>query len=115
MKMKKLMLFMVIVFGLSTASFAQKSTKIKMKEGVMMVDNKAMLCKAGKCSPLTATYTCSDRCKISTDGTITKPDGTTMKLENGYQIDKDGKMTMIPHGEKGHVCGPDCPAMKGQM
>lgn len=80
-----------------------------------MVDNKAMLCKAGKCTPITTTYTCSDQCKISPDGTITKPDGSTMKLQNGYEIDKNGKMAMIPHGQKGHVCGPDCPMMKEKM
>jgi len=113
--MKKLLLLLTIAFAISLASSAQKSAKMKMKDGVMMVDNKAMLCKAGKCSPLTSTYTCSDKCTISPDGTITKPDGTTMKLKNGYKVDKDGKMAMIPHGQSGHVCGPDCPMMKEKM
>lgn len=35
-----------------------------------------------------------------------------MTLENGYQIAKDGKMTMIAHGAKGHVCSAECPMMK---
>ncbi|WP_121354310.1 DUF6799 domain-containing protein [Flavisolibacter nicotianae] len=113
--MRKLLLLLTIVFGLSAASFAQKSTKMKMKDGVMMVDNKTMLCKAGKCSPLTTVYTCSDKCKVSPDGTVTKPDGSTMKLENGYEISKTGKVTMIPHGQSGHVCGPNCPMMKEKM
>lgn len=113
--MKKLLLLLTIAFGISLASSAQKSSKMQMKNGVMMVDNKAMLCKAGKCTPLTTTYTCSDQCKVSPDGTITKPDGSTMKLQNGYEIDKNGKMAMIPHGQKGHVCGPDCPMMKEKM
>ena len=73
------------------------------------MDNKAMLCSKNKCTPLTKTYTCSDGCKISADGTITKPDGSTMKLKNGYQIDKNGKVAMIAHGQKGHVCSEDCP------
>jgi len=114
--MKKLLLLLSIVLGFSAASFAQKSPgKMKMKDGVMMVDNKAMLCKAGKCSPLTTAYTCADKCKVSPDGTVTKPDGTTMKLQNGYSIDRSGKMAMIPHGQQGHVCGPDCPVMKAKM
>ena len=116
--MKKLLLLLMIGFGISLSSSAQKSGKMKMNDGVMMVDNKAMLCKAGKCSPLTTTYTCSDQCKVSPDGTVTKPDGTTMKLKNGYEIDKSGAMAMIPHGQPGHVCGPDCPMskkMKGKM
>lgn len=61
--MKKLLFFLTIFFGLSTASFAQKAAKLK--EGVMKVNDKVMVCKAGKCSPLTTTYTCSDQCKIS--------------------------------------------------
>lgn len=105
----------MIGVGISLASAAQKSEKMKMKDGVMMVDNKAMLCKAGKCSPLTTTYTCFDKCKISPDGTVTKPDGTTMKLKNGYEVDKSGAMAMIPHGQPGHVCGPDCPMAKEKM
>jgi predicted S18 family serine protease len=113
--MKKLLLLLTIALGLSAVSFAQKTAKMKMKDGVMMVGDKAMLCKAGKCSPLTTTYTCSDQCKISPDGTITKPDGTTMKLKSGYEIDKSGKMAMIPHGQSGHVCGPDCSMMKEKM
>ncbi|MGI8581766.1 MAG: DUF6799 domain-containing protein [Chitinophagaceae bacterium] len=91
---------------------------MKMKDGVMMMDNKTMLCNHSKCTPLTTTYTCKDGCKVSPDG-VTKPDGSTMKLMNGYEIDKNGKVAMIPHkvamiphNQKGHVCGPDCPMYK---
>lgn len=113
--MKKVLLALAILIGISTTSNAQTSSKMKMKDGVMMVDDKAMLCKAGKCSELTAPYTCSDKCTVALDGTITKPDGTTMKLENGYQISKSGKVTMISHGQKGHVCGSNCAMMKEKM
>ena len=54
-----------------------------MKDGVVMMDNKTMLCNHSKCTPLTKTYTCKDGCKVSPDGTVTKPDGSTMKLMNG--------------------------------
>lgn len=113
--MKKVLLALAIVIGISATSNAQTSSKMKMKDGVMMMDNKTMLCDKSKCTPLTKTYTCKDGCKVSTDGTITKPDGTTMKLENGYFIDHSGKVAMIPHGQEGHVCGPDCPMMKEKM
>lgn len=99
----------MFVMGLSIVSFAQMSAKMKMQNGVMMVGKKAMLCEEGKCSPLTRTYNCADHCKVLPDGTVTKPDGTTKKLENGFQIAKSGKITMIPHGQTGHVCGPDAP------
>ena len=110
--MKKVILALAIIIGISTASTAQTSSKMKMKDGVMMMDNKTMLCDNSKCTPLTKTYTCKDGCKVSPDGTVTKPDGSTMKLMNGYAIDKTGKVAMIPHDQKGHVCGPDCPMYK---
>ena len=83
--------------------------KMEMKDGVMMMDNKAMMCSKNKCTPLTKTYSTTDGCKVATDGTVTKSDGTTMKLMNGSMIGKDGKVSMIPHGEKGHVCSESCP------
>ena len=83
--------------------------KMKIKEGVMMMDNKVMMCNQNKCTPLTKTYNCSDGCKVSTDGTVTKADGSTMKMMNGSMINKEGKVTMIPHGEKGHMCSENCP------
>lgn len=83
--------------------------KMEMKNGVMMMDNKTMLCSNDKCTPLKETYTCSDGCKVSVDGTVTKADGSKMKLKNGSMISKDGKISMIPHGEKGHVCDKNCP------
>lgn len=117
--MKKAILAIAILIGLTATVNAQSSTKkekkekqkmeMKMKDGVMMSDNKVMLCKDSKCTPLTETYTCTDGCKVSTDGTITKPDGSTMKLMNGYEIGKDGKVAMIPHGQTGHVCSESCP------
>ncbi len=116
--MKRLIVAITLIAGISGIANAQASTgqekSQKLKKGVQIVDNKAMLCKNNKCIPLTKTYNCTDGCKVATDGTITKPDGTTMKLMNGYQIDKNGKVMMIPHGQKGHVCGKDCP-MHGMM
>lgn len=108
--MKKLMLFFALLAGMYSTSNAQ--TSMKMKDGVRMMNNKAMLCNRKKCTPLTATFTCADGCKVSPDGTVTKPDGTSMKLMNGYEIDKGGKTMMIAHGQAGHVCTKDCPMAK---
>jgi hypothetical protein len=121
-KTKKLILTIEILSGIALTATAQTSSnkvksekqKMEMKtsNGLLMTDNKVMLYKDNKCTPLKETYTCTDGCKVSTDGIITKPDGTSMKLMNGYKIEKDGKVAMIPHGQPGHVCGPDCPMNK---
>lgn len=39
--MKKLLLLLTIILGLSAASFAQNSTKTEMKDGVMMEEDVA--------------------------------------------------------------------------
>ena len=122
--MKKVIFAIAILMGLSAAVIAQTSTKkvkttkektemkMKMKDGVMMVDNKMMLCKDGKCTPLAETYKFTDGSKVSPKGIITRADGKTVKMMNGYEADKSGNIAMIAHGEKGHICGPKCPENK---
>ena len=124
--MKKVIFAIAILMGLSASAIAQTSSakmksdkektemkmKMKMKDGVMMVDNKMMLCKDGKCTPLAETYKFTDGSKVSPKGIITKANGKTMKMMNGYEADKSGKAAMIAHGEMGHVCGPKCPMNK---
>lgn len=122
--MKNLIIAIAIVFGITATVNAQTTSKklksekqkveMKANESVKMADNKVMLCKNDKCTLLTKTYTCTDGCKISTDGTVTKPNGMSAKLMNGYEIDKNGNMSMISHGQAGHVCGPEC-AMSKKM
>lgn len=51
--MRKVILALAIAIGISTTSNAQTSSKMKMKDGVMMMDNKTMLCNHSKCTPLT--------------------------------------------------------------
>jgi len=125
-KMKKVILAIAILAGMTASVYAQTSSakmktdkekmemkaKMKMKDGVMMVDNKMMMCKEGKCTPLTETYKFTDGSKVSPKGMITKADGKTMKMKNGYEVNMSGKMMMIKHGEMGHVCGPECPMYK---
>ena len=120
--MKNLILTIAILIGISLSASAQTSspkmksdkqkTEMKMKDGVMMMNDKMMMCKDNKCTPLTETYKFTNGSKVSTAGMVTKADGKTMKMKNGYEMDMSGKMAMIPHGEKGHVCGKDCPMNK---
>ena len=122
--MKKVIFAIAILMGLSASAIAQTSPakmksdkektemKMKMKDGVMMVDNKMMLCKEGKCTALKEDYKFADGSKVSPKGVVTKADGKTMKMMNGYEADKSGKVAMIAHGEMGHVCGPKCPMNK---
>ena len=44
--------------------------------------------------------------------------GLKFTVANGGTADPDMPapgMAMVPHGQEGHVCGPDCPAMKAKM
>ena len=137
--MKSVFLVAFMLFGLSTAISAQSTTTTNSKEappmamedGVAMINGQMMLFKKSKASPLKKTYKCSDGCKVAVDGTVTKPDGMTVKLENGQGLDKHGHMSMVPgpemelkphkcssacsmrgcayvHGEKGHTCTDAC-------
>jgi hypothetical protein len=126
--MKRVILAIAILVGITASAYAQTSSekmktdkekmemkakmKMKMKDGVMMVDNKMMMCKDNKCTTLAETYKFTDGSKVSPKGLITKANGTSMKMMNGYEMDKNGKMMMIAHGEMGHVCGPKCPMYK---
>jgi NH3-dependent NAD+ synthetase len=124
--MKKVIFAIAILLGLSASVIAQTPStklksdkektemkmKMKMKDGVMMVDNKMMLCKEGKCTALKEDYKFSDGSKVSPKGVLTLPDGKTKKMMNGFEADKNGKIAMIAHGEMGHVCGPKCPMNK---
>ena len=119
--MKNVILTIAILIGISLSVNAQTSSKMKndkqkmemkMKDGVMMMNDKMMMCKDNKCTPMTETYTCTDGSKISMNGTVTKANGMTKKMKNGYEMEKSGKMAMIPHGDKGHICGKDCPMYK---
>lgn len=87
----------------------EMNSEMKMKDGVMMMDNKMMMCSNEKCTPLTKPYKCTDGTMVAVNGTITKSDGSTSMLMNGSQISMDGKMTMIAHGQKGHMCTDSCP------
>lgn len=137
--MKSVILVSFILFGLSGAMSAQSTTtkndvitpQLEMEDGVAMINGKMMLFKNSVSSPLKKTYKCDDGCKVALDGTVTKPDGMTVKLVNGQGLDKHGHMTTMAdtetalqphkctsacsangctyvHGEKGHTCTDAC-------
>ena len=127
--MKKLSMFVLAALVSSTAVLAQdstttttKSTKsttqqthkmshdnmgsmhkmggMKMKDCVMMKDNKMMVMKGGEKMAMDNETTFTNGSKVSTDGMLTKQDGTTKQLKNGDCIYMDGKMVgkMKKHG-----------------
>jgi hypothetical protein len=135
--MKQLFLALILFGGISASLQAQNASqtvmkgdqKVEMKDGVIMQNNVVMVYKGNTSSPLTKTYTCSDGCKVSVDGTVTKPDGMTVKLKDGQGLDKSGQMVHLEestptahsctsacskgqhayvHGEKGHTCTTAC-------
>ncbi len=137
--MKSIFLVAFVLFGLSATLSAQSTTTkndkaappMAMEDGVAMIDGKMMLFKNNVSSPLKKTYKCDDGCKVAVDGTVTKPDGMTVKLKEGQGLDKHGHMSMAPtpemaltphkctsacsasgcayvHGEKGHTCTDAC-------
>jgi len=79
----------------SSQSVKQGDQVAEMRDGVMMKNDTMMLCKNNTFTPLKKSYTCADGCKVAVDGTVTRPDGMTMKLQNGQGLDKNGQMTLV--------------------
>ena len=119
--MKKLSMFVLTAFVCSTAVFAQDSTStsthstqsttkqthkmghekmggmhkmgsMKMKDCVMMKDGKMMVMKGGEKMAMDSETSFTNGSKVSTDGMLTKQDGTTKQLKNGDCVYMDGKM-----------------------
>ena len=60
------------------------------KDGMMMMkDAKMMMMKDGKWMPVTSTMTCTDGCKVMTNGEVMMKDGKKMMMSEGMMIDKD--------------------------
>ena len=69
-----------------------KMGKMKMKDCVMMKGGKMMVMKGGENMAMDNEMTFTNGSKISTEGIITKQDGTTKQLKNGDCVYMDGKM-----------------------
>ena len=107
--MKKLSMFILAAFVCSIAVFAQDTTtttthsmtkkthkmdhsSMKMKDCVMMKGGKMMVMKGGEKMAMDNETTFTNGAKVSTDGLLTKKDGTTKQLKNGDCVYMDGKM-----------------------
>ena len=107
-KMKKLSMLILAAIVCSTVTIAQDSTKtshssttmhhkmghgnMKMKDCVMMKDNKMMVMKGGETTAMSSDMTLTNGAKVGADGMLTKSDGTTKQLKNGDCVFMDGKM-----------------------
>jgi hypothetical protein len=61
-------------------------------DGVMMKDGKMMAVKDGNLSALDSGLDLTSGDKVSTDGTVTRKDGSTLMLREGEMINMDGSM-----------------------
>ena len=69
-----------------------KMGSMKMKDCVMMKDGKMMVMKGGEKMAMDSETSFTNGSKVSTDGMLTKQDGTTKQLKNGDCVYMDGKM-----------------------
>jgi len=77
---------------LDTATTLTNESANMAKEGTMMMkDRKMMVMKNGSWEEMKETMTCTDGCKVMTNGDVKMKDHT-MKLKEGEMIDKDGHM-----------------------
>ena len=77
---------------LDTATTLTNESANMAKEGTMMMkDHKMMIMKNGSWEEMKETMTCTDGCKVMTNGDVKMKDHT-MKLKEGEMIDKDGHM-----------------------
>src|ERR1051325_5578942 len=79
---------MNVMAQVSTAD--AKNVNWKHKYCAKMKEGKLMIMSEGK--ELTADASLENGVKIHTDGTLTKTDGTVVKLKNGECVDKDGNV-----------------------
>jgi hypothetical protein len=70
----------------------------QMTEYVIMKGGNMMLHEDGKETALAELFNCTDGSKVDTGGTLTKKDGTTIKLSEGDKVYKDG--TLVKSGGK---------------
>jgi hypothetical protein len=87
---------MLVALGLmiiSSAVFAQSSTK--MKSCYVMEKGKVMSMKNGKEMAMSKNMMLSNGATIMTDGTVKMKDGTTTMLKEGQYVDMNGKIGMM--------------------
>lgn len=72
----------------------QEVNALKNKmNGFTMVNGKVLKMTDGAVTEMTEDTTLSDDTKVTVDGKIVKPDGTTTMMKNGESVGMDGTMT----------------------
>ncbi|UOQ73269.1 DUF6799 domain-containing protein [Hymenobacter cellulosilyticus] len=66
---------------------------VTMKDGVLMQEGKVLLTQQGHTTALTEPATLTNGTKIMADGTVTKPDGSTVTLQEGDMMSLSGRLT----------------------
>ena len=79
------------------AQSKMSDSKMKMKDGVMMMNGKMVEMKDGKTMKMEKTMTMPNGTMVMTDGTVKMKDGKTMKLKEGYCVDPQGMVQKPMH------------------
>ncbi len=89
MKKLALMIFFLAFLGVVNAQETKKSDH-KTKDYVMMKDNKMVVVKDGKTTPMEKEMTLADGTRVMVDGKVMMADGSTKILKEGESIPLSG-------------------------
>ncbi|UOQ54023.1 DUF6799 domain-containing protein [Hymenobacter cellulosivorans] len=66
---------------------------VTLKDGVVMQEGKVLVTQQGHTTSLTDATTLTNGTKIMANGTVTKPDGSTVTLQEGDMMSLSGRLT----------------------
>lgn len=66
---------------------------VTLKDGIVMQEGKVLVTQQGHTTPLADATTLTNGTKIMADGTVTKPDGSTVTLREGDMMSLSGRVT----------------------
>ena len=107
--MKKMILLSTVLF-LSYASFAQSDSAMSAKkdkviqkntiemsktDGVMMKNGSMMNVEKGKLSNMTSDLVCKNGTRVTSNGSVSKTDGSRMMMKEGEYMDASGKVMAL--------------------
>lgn len=103
-KRTSLTLLLTAIAGFSLHAGDMKADKMKMKEGVCMMEGKMMHVDAeGKCTMMDKTMTMPDGTKVMKDGECKMKDGQKMKMKDGEMMTMDSKVSVMDETTKASV------------
>lgn len=87
-------LFLILLLALNfTGTYAQESSNTKQTIGMFMRGNQVMYAKRGYVAELKSNQTLGSGYTLTTNGVLTKTDGTKTKFEEGSLYSFDGEKT----------------------